>query len=81
MGKHLKQEILDFTLLYRFKITLYYNRLSTFSDEFLLLNENQTIFRKKCSTLDNTFVIHGNFELLKLRKMKVFNISGVDIMN
>jgi hypothetical protein len=49
-----------------------YNRLNIFSDEFLLLNENQTIFRKNCSTLDNTFVIHGIFELLKLRKRKVF---------
>jgi hypothetical protein len=49
-----------------------YNRLNIFSDEFLLLNENQTILRKTFSTLDNTFVIHGNFELLKLRKRKVF---------
>jgi hypothetical protein len=38
------------------------NRLNTFSDEFLLLNENQTGFRKKYSTLDNTFVIYGLFE-------------------
>ena len=35
------------------------NRLNTFLDEFLLLNENQTGFRKKYSTLDNTFVIYG----------------------
>ena len=48
------------------------NRLNTFSDEFLLLNENQTGFRKKYSTLDNTFVIHGLFELLKLKKKKLF---------
>jgi hypothetical protein len=33
-----------------------YNRLNTFSDEFLLLIENQTIFRKNCSTLDNTLL-------------------------
>ena len=48
------------------------NRLNTFSDEFLLLNENQTGFRKKYSTLDNTFVIYGLFELLKLKKKKLF---------
>jgi hypothetical protein len=32
------------------------NRLNTVSDEFLLLNENQTDFRKTYSTLDNTFL-------------------------
>jgi hypothetical protein len=52
------------------------NRLNTFSDEFLLLNENQTGFRKKYSTLDNTFVIYGLFELLKLKKKKLLNLSG-----
>ena len=31
------------------------NRLKTFSDEFLLLNENPTGFRKKYAMLDNIF--------------------------
>jgi hypothetical protein len=43
-------------------------KCNNFSDEFLLLNENQKGFRKKYSTLDNTFVIHGLFELLKIKK-------------
>jgi hypothetical protein len=32
----------------------------------------ETGFRKKYSTLDNTFVIYGLFELLKLKKKILF---------
>ena len=34
------------------------NRLKTFSDEFLLLNENPTGFRKKYTMLDNISVLY-----------------------
>ena len=48
------------------------DRLNSFSDQFKILHENQTGFRKKYSTLDNIFTIHLLFELLKLRKKKMF---------
>ena len=47
-------------------------RLSTFLEEFLLLNENQFGFRKGYSTIDSIFVLHLLFELLKLKKKKLF---------
>ena len=46
--------------------------MNNFSDEFLLLNENQIGLRKKKSTLDNIIVIYSLFELLKLKKKKLF---------
>ena len=46
------------------------NRLKTFSDEFLLLNENPTGFRKKYIMLDN--ILYDRFELLNLKKKILF---------
>ena len=48
------------------------NRLNKFSDEFKILKENQTGFRKMYSTTDNIFVIHILFELLRHYKKKLF---------
>lgn len=48
------------------------SRLSTFLENYLLLNENQSGFRKGYSTIDSIFVLHILFELLKMRKKKLF---------
>ena len=47
-------------------------RLTKFSDEISLLNENQCGFRKGYSTLDCMFTLHAFFEILKLKKKKLF---------
>ena len=47
-------------------------RLTKFSDAFLLLNENQCGFRKGYSTIYNLFIIHSLFEILKFKKKKMF---------
>ncbi|XP_071123270.1 uncharacterized protein [Mytilus edulis] len=47
-------------------------RLSSFLEDYLLLNENQAGFRKGYSTVDNIFVIHILFELLKRKKKKLY---------
>ena len=47
-------------------------RLSKYCDNFDVLNENQTGFRKGYSTLDNIFVLHILFDLLKSKKKKLF---------
>ena len=44
-------------------------RLNKFSDDFLILCENQTGFRKSYSTMDNLFIVHSFFEILKMKKM------------
>jgi hypothetical protein len=36
------------------------------------VNENQCGFRKGYSTVENTFVLHSFFELIKLKKKKLF---------
>jgi hypothetical protein len=41
-------------------------RLSEFSDEMLLINENQCRFRSGYSTTDCMFVLHSFFEILKI---------------
>jgi len=41
------------------------------------LNENQSGFRKGYSTIDNIFVLYAFFELLKLKKKKLF-VTFVD---
>ncbi|XP_063436930.1 uncharacterized protein LOC134718363 [Mytilus trossulus] len=48
------------------------NRLAKFSDEVLLLNENQCGFRNGYSTCDCIFTLHSFFEILKLKKKKMF---------
>jgi hypothetical protein len=47
-------------------------RLNHYSEQFSVLNENQCGFRKGYSTVDNTFVLHSFFELIKLKKKKLF---------
>ena len=44
------------------------NRLNTYSESFLLLNENQCGFRKGYSTLDYIYSIHAFFEIIKKKK-------------
>jgi hypothetical protein len=46
------------------------NRLNTYSESFLLLNENQCGFRKGYSTLDCIYSIHAFFEIIKKKKRK-----------
>ena len=49
------------------------NRLNTYSDRFfLLLNENQCDFRKGYSTLDCIHSIHAFFEIIKMKKKKMY---------
>ena len=47
-------------------------RLSEFSDEMLLINENRCGFRSGYSTTDCMFVLHSFFEILKNKKKKLF---------
>ena len=47
-------------------------RLTKYSDDFFILNENQCGFRKGYSTLDNLFVLFNFFEILKNKKNKMF---------
>jgi hypothetical protein len=47
-------------------------RLSEFSDEILLINENQCRFRSGYSTTDWMFVLHYFFEISKNKKRKLF---------
>ena len=45
---------------------------SEFSDEMLLIDENQCGFRSGYSTTDCMFVLHSFFEILKNKKKKLF---------
>ena len=47
-------------------------RLNHYSEQFSVLNENQCGFRKGYSTVDNIFVLHSFFELIKVKKKKLF---------
>ena len=47
-------------------------RLRKFSEEALLLNENQFGFRKSYSTTDSIFSLFSFFEILKTKKKKLF---------
>ena len=47
-------------------------RLNHYSEQFSVLNESQCDFRKGYSTVDNIFVLHSFFELIKLKKKKFF---------
>ena len=48
------------------------DRLNKFSDDFLILCENQTGFRKSYSTIDNLFTLHSFFEILKKKKKELY---------
>ena len=47
-------------------------RLTQYSDEFLVLCENQIGFRKRYSTLGNLFILHSLFNILKNKKKKLY---------
>jgi hypothetical protein len=47
-------------------------RLWRFSEEALLMNENQFGFRKSYSTTDSIFTLFSFFEILKWKKKKLF---------
>ncbi len=47
-------------------------RLNDFLENYLLLNENQSGFRKGYSTTDSIFTLHLLFELLRRKKKKLF---------
>ena len=46
------------------------SRLQEFANEFNLLEENQTGFRKNYSTIDNVFSLHALLELMSRNKKK-----------
>ena len=48
------------------------SRLQTFSNGFDIIQENQTGFRKKYSTIDNVFALHVLFDLLSKSKRKMY---------
>ena len=47
-------------------------RLNKYSDDFLVLQENQCGFRHGYSTIDNLFVLYSFFEILKRKKKKMY---------
>ena len=47
-------------------------RLGRFSEEAILMNENQFGFRKSYSTTDSIFTLFSFFEILKRKKKKLF---------
>lgn len=48
------------------------SRLSKFVEEYLILEENQFGFRKSYSTTDSIFVLHILFDLLRLKRKKLY---------
>jgi hypothetical protein len=47
-------------------------RLNKFSNDILILSKNKTGFRKGYSTIDNLFIVHFFFEILKKKKKKIY---------
>ena len=47
-------------------------RLNTFSEEYKLIKENQFRFRQNYSTIDNIFSLFLFFQIIKLKKRKLF---------
>lgn len=47
-------------------------RLNNYVEEFEILCENQSGFRKNYSTVDNIFILHSLIELLQLKKRKLY---------
>ena len=54
------------------KLFILSERLNSFSDNFLILNENQTGFRHGYSTIDNIFTLYSFFEVLKVKEIKLY---------
>ena len=51
---------------------LFTSILLKYSEQFSVLNESHCGFRKGYSTVDNIFVLHYFFELIKFKKKKLF---------
>ena len=47
-------------------------RLNGYTEEFMILKENQSGFRQSYSTLDNIFSIFTLFQILKSKKKKLY---------
>ena len=47
-------------------------RLHDYTEEFMILKENQSGFRQSYSTLDNIFSIFTLFQILKSKKKKLY---------
>ena len=47
-------------------------RLNDYTEEFMILKENQSGFRQSYSTLDNIFSIFTLFQILKSKKKKLY---------
>ena len=47
-------------------------RLNNFSEEYRLIKENQFGFRQNYSTIDNIFTLFSFFQIIKLKKRKLF---------
>ena len=47
-------------------------RLNNFSEEYRLIKENQFGFRQNYTTIDNIFTFFPFFQILKLKKRKLF---------
>ena len=46
-------------------------RLNKYSENLLILNENQCGFRQGYCTMDNIFMLYAFFDLLKRKKKKI----------
>ena len=49
-------------------------RLTVFFEEYFIIHSNQSGFRKKFSTIDNIFILHVLFDLLKKKRKKFYCI-------
>jgi hypothetical protein len=47
-------------------------RLNDYTEEFMMLKENQSCFRQSYSTLDNIFAIFTLFQILKSKRKKLY---------
>ena len=54
------------------------DRLTKFSDDFSVIYNNQSGFRKNYSTVDNIFILHIMFEFIKNKKRKKLFCAFID---
>lgn len=52
--------------------SILFKRLSNFVEQYEILCENQTGFRKHYSTTDNMFVLYSLFDILRMKKKKLY---------
>lgn len=52
--------------------SILFKRLSNFVEQYEILCENQTGFRKHYSTIDNMFVLYSLFDILRMKKKKLY---------